>query len=83
MGTILSATHFPNFVTGLRPNLANACVSTEDRDISARDFFKERRYVILKYFRHMKSQKYRNLPSKRVHLRDLVLGEIRSATSRD
>ena len=52
------------------PTLANARVSTEDRDISALDFFKERRYVILKYFRHMTSQKP-----------DLVLGEIRSATS--
>ena len=36
----------------------------------------------MKYFRHMTSQKYRDLPSKRVHWHDLVLGQIRSATSR-
>ena len=52
------------------PNLANARVSTVDLDISAREFFKERRYVILKYFRHIPSQQYLDLPSKCVHWRD-------------
>ena len=41
--------------------------------------FKERIYVILKYFR----QKYRDQPSNRVHWRDLVLAKIVSVTSRD
>ena len=56
-------------------------VSTVHRDISAHEFFFKRRYIILKYFRHVTSQKYRILPLKRVHWRDLVLGKIRLATS--
>ena len=43
--------------------------------------FSKRKYVVLKYFRHMTSQKYCDLLSKCVHRRDLVLGEIRSVTS--
>ena len=48
-----------------------------------RMIFKERIYVILKYFRHVTSQKYRDQPSNRVHWRDLLLTKIRSVTSRD
>ena len=73
--------------TGRRPNLAKYQISPMRTFrlsimIFLRLNFLKRKYVILKYFRQMTSQKYRALPSKRVQWQDLVLGEIRSATSR-
>ena len=70
----------PKGITGRRPYLANAPISTVDCNISAHDFFKERRYVILKYCRHVTNQKY-PIYRRNACIGGIRLGEIRSATS--